>query len=148
MNALQKQRGQTPMNYEGQSCKCATWSGVWLSLWQRRLLQLVAKSNTPGWILFLDSLVRPFFSRCASSVLTPGGWSACCMIQRAFNRGVFSPFRPSLSFGLLRKVLDSLSVGRTNLNDISILDYCGVLVALTIVWRMIHCFMLWRSILS
>jgi len=43
------------------------------------------------------------------------------------------------------KVLTSLSVGGTNLNDISILRYCGILVALTVSWRVVHYILLRRS---
>ncbi|CAN0120957.1 unnamed protein product [Ectocarpus sp. 6 AP-2014] len=43
-------------------------------------------------------------------------------------------------------VLDSLSNGGTNLNDVSIAAWCGALVGLALVWRVIHYVALKRSI--
>ncbi|CAM9446521.1 unnamed protein product [Ectocarpus sp. 4 AP-2014] len=43
-------------------------------------------------------------------------------------------------------VLDSLSNGGTNLNDVSIAAWCGALVGLALVWRLIHYVALKRSI--
>ncbi|CAN0475813.1 unnamed protein product [Ectocarpus sp. 12 AP-2014] len=44
------------------------------------------------------------------------------------------------------QVLDSLSNGGTNLNDVSIGAWCGALVGLALVWRVIHYVALKRSI--
>ncbi|CBJ33450.1 conserved unknown protein [Ectocarpus siliculosus] len=44
------------------------------------------------------------------------------------------------------EVLDSLSNGGTNLNDVSIAAWCGALVGLSVVWRLIHYVALKRSI--
>ncbi|CAN0119421.1 unnamed protein product [Ectocarpus fasciculatus] len=44
------------------------------------------------------------------------------------------------------EVLDSLSNGGTNLNDVSITAWCGALVGLSTAWRLIHYVVLKRSI--
>lgn len=44
------------------------------------------------------------------------------------------------------QVLDSLSNGGTNLNDVSIAGWCGALVGLALVWRVVHYVALKRSI--
>lgn len=51
----------------------------------------------------------------------------------------YIPFTP-------HQVLDSLSVGGgTNLNGVSLVEHCGVLVGLTICWRLVHYLVLKRS---
>eukprot|EP00903_Cladosiphon_okamuranus_P021625 g19883.t2 len=44
------------------------------------------------------------------------------------------------------QVLDSLSNGGTNLNDVSIAGWCGLLVGLALIWRVVHYVALSRSI--
>ncbi|CAN0151412.1 unnamed protein product [Pylaiella littoralis] len=45
------------------------------------------------------------------------------------------------------KVSDSLSVGGgANLNDVSLLGNCGILVALAVFWRLVHYVILKRSV--
>lgn len=51
-----------------------------------------------------------------------------------------TPFMP-------RQVSDSLSVGGgANLNDVSLLGNCGILVALAVFWRLVHYVILKRSV--
>lgn len=43
------------------------------------------------------------------------------------------------------QVLNSLSTGGTNLNQVNIPEWCGVLAGLSLVWRIIHFVTLRRS---
>ncbi|CAN0443751.1 unnamed protein product [Pylaiella littoralis] len=80
--------------------------------------------------------------------ISPLRYSWEMMAKIVFDGKTFSGFNDCLTcYGETgEQVLDSLSVGGgTNLNDVSLIGHSGILVGLTVVWRLVHYVVLKRS---